>query len=303
MLLGGAVIMENLARSILGENYEKISSEPLFALITEFLQVGFIVLFTLAAVRIARAFFKRARAKNRERGDQDQTQLVFLGQMTSAFIYICGMIGIIYQFETLRTILYSVLAGSGVAAIIIGFASQEAAANIISGILITLFRPFKIGDFISLGAGSRGTIETITLRHIIMRTPENRRLVVPNSLINKEIIENSHYHDQRICNIIEFFIDVSSNIDRARFIIKEEIVSHPSFYDNGVYDEQGSPTAVVRVTRVEPNYIVLSGYAWAKTPWDAFVMKCELLESVKKRFDAERLRHPYSQRVMLDKNF
>ena len=293
--------MDDLARLVFGDNFENISVQPLYSLAMLILRIALVIILTAVFLHIAKSIFKRMRQKNRDSGHNDETQIVFAGQIVNVFLYVCGGIGVLYQFETLRTVLYSALAGSGVVAIIIGFASQETLSNIISGIIITMFRPFKIGDFIQIGQ-SKGTVETITLRHIIIRTAENRRLVVPNSVINKEIIENSNYHDERVCNLIEFQIDVHANIDRARAIIKDEIIGHALFYDNGLYDEGGNRDALIRVTRVDAGAVTLTAYAWAKTPGEAFAMKCDILESVKKRFDAAGFAHPYTQRVALEKD-
>lgn len=284
-----------------GDAFKEISAHPLFAFGVKLFDIFFIVVFTLVIVRLIRFSFNRIIKRRRKKGEENETQIVFIRRIVSGVLYTVGIIGIVYQFDILKSFAISLLAGSGVAAIIIGLASQEAVSNIISGFLITIFRPFKIGDFILVGADKRGTVEDITLRHIIIRTLENKRLVVPNSVINKEIIENSNYIDDKVCNLIEFGIDVNANIDRARFIIKEEILAHVNFYDSGLYDEMGNPDVSIRFVRWEATALILCAYAWAKNIGEGFVMKCDVLESVKKRFDAEGITQPYSQRTMLFK--
>jgi len=291
--------MEKTVEYLAGDAFKDISAHPLYGAGVKLLNAVFIAVFTLALIRLVRFLFNRIIKRRRDRGEENETQIIFVRRIISGVLYTVGIIGIVYQFDALKSFVVSLLAGSGVAAIIIGLASQEAVSNIISGFLITVFRPFKIGDFIVVGGDKKGTVEDITLRHIIIRTVENKRLVVPNSVINKEIIENSNYKEDKVCNIVEFGIDVGANIDRARRIIKEAILNHPRFYDNGLYDETGSPDVTVRVVRWEAAAIILSASVWSRNLGEGFEMKCDLLETVKKRFDAEGIIQPYSQRARL----
>lgn len=101
-----------------------------------------------------------------------------------------GGVLIILAFPSLRGVAQTALVGAGILAIITGLASQEALANIVSGIFIISFKPFKIGDIIRIDESKTGTVTDITLRHTIIRNYQNNMIVIPNSIINKEKIVN-----------------------------------------------------------------------------------------------------------------
>ena len=92
----------------------------------------------------------------------------------------------------------ALFAGAGILAVIVGFASQKAFANIISGIFILISKPFKMSDIIEFTDGKKGVVEEITLRHTIIKDYENRRIIIPNSIISEETIINSNIQDEKI---------------------------------------------------------------------------------------------------------
>ena len=126
---------------------------------------------------------------------------------------------IFYFTPSLRALGTTIFAGAGIFAAIIGFASQQAFSNIIGGIFIVIFKPFRVGDLIEIGVASKGTVEDITLRHTVIRDFENKRIVIPNSAISSETILNSHLKDGRINRRIEFRVFLDTDIDRAIEII------------------------------------------------------------------------------------
>lgn len=109
-------------------------------------------------------------------------------------VYVVGILTAINQIPTLSNTVYTVLAGSGVLAVIIGLAAQESFGNLISGIILTLFRPFEVGDRVRLVEQDlNGNIEDITLRHTVIRTPTDTRVIVPNSVLSSAVVENTNY--------------------------------------------------------------------------------------------------------------
>ena len=111
----------------------------------------------------------------------DPTRYKFLRNAVSFVVFMLAMTLIFYTIPALRTIGITLFAGAGIFAAIIGFASQEAFSNIISGIFIVIFKPFRVGDNIKIGELHHGTVEDITLRHTIINNFENRRIVIPNT--------------------------------------------------------------------------------------------------------------------------
>jgi small-conductance mechanosensitive channel len=195
------------------------------------------------------------------------------------------------------------LAGAGVLAVAVGFASQQALSNIISGVFIVIFKPFRIGDRVKISDRS-GIVEDISLRHTVIRDFENRRIIIPNAHISEEVIINSDYIDDKICKWIEIGISYGSDVELAKAIIKDEIIKHPLHIDPRTQEqiEEGAILAPVKVINLSESSVDLRGWAWAKDSSDAFNMGCDLFESIKLRFDKEGIDIPFPHRTLIHKN-
>jgi len=234
----------------------------------------------------------------------DPTRYKFLRNAVSFVVFMLAITLIFYTIPELRTIGITLFAGAGIFAAIIGFASQEAFSNIISGIFIVIFKPFRVGDNIKIGELHHGTVEDITLRHTIINNFENRRIVIPNTVISGQTIINSTIEDERVCSFIEFGISYDSDLDNTIRIIRDEAEKHIFCIDNRSQEEieSGLPKVIVRALGFGDSAINLRAYAWANTSREGFVMKCDLFESLKKRFDAEDIEIPYPHRTLVFKN-
>ncbi|NNC83982.1 MAG: mechanosensitive ion channel family protein [Flavobacteriales bacterium] len=251
---------------------------------------------------LARRAIRHVIQKRWEERNEDVTRLKFLRNSASAICYALAIAYIFYEIPALNNLGTALFAGAGVLAAIIGFASQKAFANIVSGIFILLFRPFKVGDAVSVG-GRVGLIEDITLRHTVIRDYENRRVIIPNSIISDETIINSNIMDETIRQQVFFGISYESDIDRAIRCIQEVAIAHPLSMDRRSPEELelGHPPVVVRVVSWEDSSINLRAQVWAANVDDAFVMKCDLLHQVKKRFEKEGIEIPYPHRALVMK--
>ncbi len=233
----------------------------------------------------------------------DPTNFSFLKNSISFIIYTVGLIAIFYITPPLNSVAKALFASAGIFAAIIGFASQKAFSNIISGIFILIFRPFRVKDVIEVGALNKGIVEEITLRHTIIRNYENRRIIIPNSIISEETIINSNIIEEKIKKFVEFDISYESNLDLAKEIIREEAENHPLLMDNRTEEDKISnlPKVVIRVIKLGEYSITIRAYVWAKCNDDAFVISCDMNESVKKRFDANGIEIPYPHRTIVNK--
>jgi small conductance mechanosensitive channel len=136
-----------------------------------------------------------------------------------------------------------------------------------------IFKPFKISDIIEFKDGQKGVIEEITLRHTIIKDYENKRIVIPNSIISEETIINSNISDERIRKHIVFSISYDSDIDNAMEIIRDEVIKHPLNIDNRTAKEKANkdPIVLVRVIAFSEFSVDLKVYAWTRSDNDAFV--------------------------------
>lgn len=234
----------------------------------------------------------------------DPTKYKFLKNAVDFLVYLIAVIVIFKSIPSLNAFGNGLIASAGVLAAIVGFASQSAFSNIVSGIFLVIFRPFSVGDRIKVGQLYTGDVEDITLRHTIIRDFENKRIIFPNTVISNEVIVNATTADERVCMFVDVGISYSSNIDKAMGIIREEAMRHPEYIDNRTAEEiqKGSDPVTVRVLNLSESSVQLRGYVWASNPSTGFILKCDLLKIVKERFEQQGIEIPYPHRVVILKN-
>ncbi len=258
----------------------------------------------LLATIVKRAFSGYIKRSSREL-DNDPTNYKFLQHALVAVIYLSGFSFAFWNIPLLQHIAQSALAGAGILAIAVGFASQQALGNVISGLFIVMFKPYRINDRILVRNDLRGIVEDINLRHTVIRNFENQRIIIPNSIISNEVLVNSNFEDDKICKFMEFGISYGSDLDLAKKIMKDEAEAHPNCIDNRSQEdiENCVPKVTVRLVMFAESSVNLRAWVWAADPPSAFVMGCDLNESIKKRFDAEGIVIPFPQRTIsyLDK--
>ncbi|MDN3492719.1 mechanosensitive ion channel family protein [Winogradskyella bathintestinalis] len=266
------------------------------------LYLGIVAVLTLVTASIVQTWFKRSINKKIS-DNEDTTSLKFIRYIAIFAVYFIGGLLILIAFESMRSFAATALGGAGVVAVIAGVASQEALSNLVGGIFIITFKPFKIGDIIKLDSTMVGTVTDITLRHTIIRNYENKMIVIPNSVINKEKLINYDLGERMCCQWIEIGISYDSDIDKAKHILREECENHPNLIDNrSELDKYNNvKKVIIRVIALDDSAVTLRAWAWASNFADAFAMKCDLYESVKKRFDKEGVSIPFPHRTMVFK--
>ncbi|HYC87373.1 MAG TPA: mechanosensitive ion channel family protein [Chryseosolibacter sp.] len=230
----------------------------------------------------------------------DPTKYNFLKNAVEFIVYMIAAIVIFRSIPTLRTYGTALFAGAGVLAAIVGFASQSAFSNIVSGIFIVIFKPFSVGDRVRVGTTYTGDVEDITLRHTIIKDFENRRIVIPNSVMNNETIVNSTLMEEKVCMFIELGITFESDNGKAMQIMQDEALRHRDCLDNRTAEEKSSdlPQVEVRLINFTDSAQMLRAYVWAKDPTTGFNLKCDLLKSIKERFDREGVELAYPHRTL-----
>ena len=263
-----------------------------------------IILITFLLAFLVNRFFTRLIRRSTEIIKNDPTNYQFLKHTIVALVYTIGFSLAIYMMPNLRAIAGSLLAGAGILAVAVGFASQHALSNVISGFFIVIFKPFRVNDRLKIRDTLNGVVEDITLRHTIIRNFENQRIIIPNAIISDEVIINSDFTDDRICKLIDIGISYDSDIDLAKKIMQEEVEAHPLHLDprTPVEIEAGEPKVPVKVINLGEYAVNLRAWAWAKDSPNGFQMSCDLYESIKKRFDKEGVEIPFPHRVIIQKD-
>jgi len=234
----------------------------------------------------------------------DPTRYKFLRNTVSFTVFMLATTLIFSIIPELRSVGITLFAGAGIFAAIIGFASQEAFSNIISGIFIVIFKPFRVGDSIKIGEMHQGKVEDITLRHTIINNYENRRIIIPNTVISAQTIINSTIGEEIVCIFIELGVSYDSDLDKAIALLRETASTHPNCLDHRTPQEaaEGTPKVVVRVMGFGESSVQLRGSAWAATSGDGFVLKCDVFEALKKRYAEAGIEFPYPHRTLIFKN-
>ena len=259
---------------------------------------------TITIAFLFRVFIRISERRLIRKQESDLTGYAFLKHIIVSLIYIIGVSTALVQIPELKIVGHSLLAGAGVLSLVLGLASQQALSNIMSGILIVIFKPFRINDKITIRENVTGIVEDINLRQVVIRDFANNRIIIPNSVVGNELIINAHLSDNKSCKFIDIGIGYSSDVERALDIMKDEVLRHPLHIDNRTAEDKRNnvPPVIARVIGLGESSVNLRCWAWAKNSGDGFVMQCDLLQSIKKRFDAEGIEIPFPQRTVTVKH-
>lgn len=211
----------------------------------------------------------------------------FLPRAIVAIIIVLSVVGISVNIFGKNDYLTTILASSGVLTVVLGFAAQESLNNIISGVFIMIFKPFSIGDRISLPISNiTGYIEDISLRHTIIRTYHNSRYVIPNSKLNSELIENSNLLDERSGMYLDITIDFNADLDLAMDIVKEIILNHEDVIDIRKEEEilADVPKASIRLRKISLHGYEIRATVWTESVDKSFSVISELQIEIAKAF-------------------
>lgn len=217
-----------------------------------------------------------------ERADVDATLVKFLSNIVRILLLIFVILAAIGQLGIQTTSLIAVLGAAGLA---VGLALQGSLSNFAAGVLVIIFRPYKVGDYIE-AAGVAGTVDEVQIFNTVMNTPDNKRIIVPNSQITGGIITNYSAHETRRVDFT-FGIGYADDIDKAKKIIEEVLTS-----DERVLED---PAPQIVVAELADSSVNIVARPWAKAA-DYWGLKFDVTETVKKRFDAEGISIPFPQR-------
>ncbi len=263
------------------------------------LKVALIVAGAFVAERLIRKALRRLYLRSGQ-GYEDRTRYRFFRNATRFLVGVIALAGVIYTVPSFKHLAVTLFAGAGILVAILGLATQRAFSNIISGIFIVSFKPFRVGDLIKVGSVEAGTVEDITLRHTVIVTFENRRIIIPNAVISDEVIVNSSINDEATCEFVELGISYESDLDKAMAVMQAECEAHADSLDKRTPEDikRGAPKVLVRLIRIEDSALLLRAYVWAKDPVTSRQMHYDLNRSIKLRFDREGIVIPYPQRTV-----
>ena len=195
------------------------------------------------------------------------------------------LIGLVIGLQTVGIPMGPVLAGIGVLGFVVGFALQDTMSNFASGVMLLLYRPFDVGNFIT-AAGVSGTVHSLSLVSTKMTTPDNQTVIVPNSSIWGGVITNVTAQRTRRVDLVAS-IGYQDDIAKAEQALAEVVGAHPL-----VLKEPAPAIMLFELGDSSVNFVVRP---WCKTS-DYWGVKCDLTKAIKLRFDADGISIPFPQR-------
>jgi small conductance mechanosensitive channel len=178
----------------------------------------------------------------------------------------------------------SFIAVIGAAGLAVGLALQGSLANFAAGVLMCIFKPFKIGDYIEAG-GTAGTVEEIGIFTTELKSPDNKKIIVPNGKLTSDNIINFSAKEQRRVDILAS-VSYGDDLDKVRKVLEEILAA-----DQRILRDPAPTIGVLALADSSVDFVVRP---WVKTSeyWPVFF---SLQEQIKKRFDAEGITIPFPQ--------
>ena len=204
------------------------------------------------------------------------------------FSYFKSKISIIVLFIVVLHILgvptASIITVFGSCAVAIGLALQGGLSNIAGSLMILIFKPFKVGDYIEV-SGKEGTVKSITMFYTTITTFDNKLIQLPNGSLSNSNITNYTANKKRRVDI-DISVSYSSDIDKVKKVINELISKNEL-----VLQEENN---YVKLSKHDDSALVFAVRVWTKTEnyWDLYF---DLMESIKKTLDKNKIEIPFPQ--------
>ncbi len=212
----------------------------------------------------------------------DKALVGFFGHLSYYAVIAFAIIAALSKFGIETTSFVALMGAAGFA---IGLALQGSLSNFAAGVLLLIFRPFRVDDFIE-AAGHAGTVKEIGIFTTTMSGPDNRKIILPNSALTEGTIVNITGNDTRRVDMTAG-IGYSDDIEKSRNVLLDILDKHPA-----VLSDPAPMVEVVELGDSSVNFVVRP---WAKTEdyWDVYF---SVMRSIKERFDEEKISIPFPQR-------
>jgi small conductance mechanosensitive channel len=239
--------------------------------------IAILVIGTFAA-KIIRSILRRILQKSKV----DETLVSFITSLSYVALMAFIIIAAVQKLGVQTTSFVAVLGAAGLA---IGLALQGSLSNFAAGVLMIIFKPFKIGDFIEAG-GTAGTVEEIGIFTTELKTPDNKKVIIPNAKITSDNIVNYTVKGTRRMDLVAG-VGYSSDLDKVRKVLEEILAEEERFLKD--------PAPKIGVLELADSSVNFVFRPWVKTDdyWDTLF---DTQEKIKKRFDAAGIEIPFPQR-------
>ncbi len=216
-----------------------------------------------------------------QRQEVEKTLETFVCNLVRMVLMVVVIIAAIGQLGIETTSFIAIFGAAGLA---VGLALQGSLSNFAAGVLIVLFRPYKVGDFVE-AAGIAGVVEQVQILTTVLKTGDNKQIIVPNGQIMNSIITNFSANDTRRVDMV-VGVSYDDDLDKVRSTIEELVAA-----EDRILDDPACTIAVSALADSSVNFVVRP---WVKTS-DYWGVMFDLTEAIKKRFDQDGISFPFPQ--------
>lgn len=231
--------------------------------------------------RIVARILTRGARKLMQAQEVDKILETFVCNMIYWLIMVFVIIAAINQIGIETTSLIAVMGAAGLA---VGLALQGSLSNFAAGVLIVIFRPYRVGDFVE-AAGISGAVVQVQILTTILKTGDNKQIVVPNAQIMDSIITNYSANDTRRIDLV-VGVSYEDNLDKVRRTIEDIVRAEERVLDD--------PECLIAVAELADSSVNFYVRPWVRTS-DYWAVRFQLTETIKKRFDDEGISFPFPQ--------
>ncbi|QEA39510.1 mechanosensitive ion channel family protein [Pistricoccus aurantiacus] len=225
----------------------------------------------------------------------DRLAATFLGKIGHIFIWVFMVMLYAHAIPELHKLGSALLASVSIASVVIGLAAQSTLANLVAGLSLIFYKPFRLGDRLEVtvpGGVETGVVEAVSLGYTILQTYDNRRVVLSNSTILNTVMINHTSGNPRVMAVVPFSIGFGADIDTARGIAMSLARDHVD-----VQEVVSCP-----VTALSSSSVDLELWVWCRDAGVAKGVRFDLLEAIKKRFDAMGIEIPFAYQNIVIKS-
>ena len=237
----------------------------------------------IAAFVLVRLFRKLLIKLIGEKTESRKHILQNVNRFIQLIIYLAALILVLWIFEVDVT---GLVAGLGVGALIIGFALKDFIENWVSGLLIVTAKTYKTGDVIQVG-NLKGVVTEVSLRTTSLKTFDQNKIIIPNSLLLREKIVNFTDGQNETVTSVVFFVDYTCDVDRAKSIIESILGSNSNVILNKKRKRE-----IRFLIRCKDWTVEIEAFFWINVPKKEEFVKSVVVETVKKHFEEEKILPP-----------
>lgn len=236
---------------------------------------------TLIIGRLLVGFVRSVITKAMGKAKVDPTLVSFTASVSYVALMALVVVSALGRLGFATTSFVAILGAAGLA---VGLALQGSLANFASGVLMIIFKPFKVGDFIEAG-GTAGIVEEITIFNTVMKTPDNRKIIVPNAAVTGGNITNNSANPIRRIDLV-VGVSYGDDLDKVRKLLEDILAADERILKN--------PEPFIGVMELADSSVNFAFRPWVNAA-DWWPVRCDLQEIIKKRFDKEGVSIPFPQ--------